>query len=172
MGYDLYGNSPRDVDMKDFPLLEKWEDKSFKERDEMPKKDVEEYYNQMHERDKIAGSYFRANVWWWRQLWSFTCQICEDVMTKDDIEAGDSNSGIEISAETCADMLPLMKAAIKNKRHEEFESLVTDAIEEVPKDKNGWIADEKNWWANYPFSADFFKEFTTFVERSGGFTIS
>ena len=36
MGYDLYGVNPRQVDMNNYPLLVKWEDKSFDERQEMP----------------------------------------------------------------------------------------------------------------------------------------
>ena len=172
MGYDLYGVSPRGVDIKDYPLLDKWEGKSFKERDEMPKNDIEEYYDQMHQRDSITGSYFRANVWWWRRLWDFTIQVCDEVMTKDDKSAGDGNDGIEISKETCAKMLPLMKQAIKDKEHEKMEAEVTQSIADVPKDKNGWPKGDENFWAMYPFSAAFFQEFTTFVERSGGFRIS
>ena len=171
MGYDLYGVNPQGYDKGEYPVLTKWENKTFEERDEMPEKDKEQYWTEMSKRDSETGGYFRANVWWWRQLWSFTCQICDDVMDTWQIDAGDGNDGIEIDEETCAKMLPLMKQAIKNKDHEEFEALVMDAIEECPKDKNGFYSDD-NFWANYPFSAKFFEEFTTFVERSGGFTIS
>ena len=168
MGYDLYGVAPRDVNMKDYPLLAKWEDKSF---EEMPKKDVEEFYDQMHQRDSIAGSYFRANVWWWRRIWMLTCEICEDVMTKDDIDAGNGNDGIEIDEETCAKMLPLMKEAVKDGSAMEYQKTVKEYIETAPKKENGFY-EEDDFMANYPFNVKFFEEFITFVERSGGFTIS
>ena len=171
MGYDLYGVNPLGYDKGDYPALTKWEDVEWDERDKMPEEDKEKYWDEMSKRDSETGGYFRSNVWWWRQLWNFTCQICDDVMTDNDKEAGDSNSGIEISEETCMKMLPIMNAAILSKRHEEFEALVTKQIEECPKEENGFYSDE-NFWANYPFSAKFFEEFTTFVERSGGFTIS
>lgn len=171
MGYDLYGVKPLGYDKGEYPVLTKWEDKTFDERKEMPEKDEDQYWNEMSRRDSETGGYFRANVWWWRQLWNFTCQICDDVMTTEDKEAGDGNDGIEITKETCIKMLPIMNTAILSKRHEEFEALVMDAIEECPKDENGFYSDE-NFWANYPFSAKYFEEFTTFVERSGGFTIS
>ena len=171
MGYDLYGVDPLGYNKGEYPVLTKWEDKTFEERDKMTQEDKDKYWEEMGRRDSETGGYFRANVWWWRQLWNFTCQICDDVMTDNDKEAGDSNSGIEISEETCMKMLPIMNAAILSKRHEEFEALVTKQIEECPKEENGFYSDE-NFWANYPFSAKFFEEFTTFVERSGGFTIS
>ena len=87
-------------------------------------------------------------------------------------EAGDTNEGIEIDEETCAKMLPLMEKAIENKYHVQYEEEITKAIAKVEKDDNGFIKNDDEWWANYPFSADFFEEFTTFVGRCGGFTIS
>ena len=173
MGYDLYGVNPIGYDRNDYPMLVKWEDKDWDERDkEMTEDDKEQYWYEMGKRDKESGQYFRANVWWWRQLWSFTCQVCDDVMTDDDINAGNSNDGIEIDDETCAQMLPLMKAAIDDGRAAKYEEDITEYIDSVEKDENGWIKDEGQFWANYPFSAEFFKEFTHFVENSGGFTIS
>ena len=172
MGYDLYGVSPVDIEMRDYPLLAEWEGKSFKERDEMPEEDRDEYWNQMSRRDSESGGYFRANVWWWRRIWMFTCKTCESVMTQDDIDAGDSNSGIEITEETCTKMLPLMKEAIKDGSAKEYEKTVIEYMASVEKDENGWIKNDDDFMANYPFSVKFFEEFITFVERSGGFTIS
>ena len=174
MGFDLYGNSPQAYEDKEFPIYTKYKDMDWDEKEEHAdwKTESEKFWEEEHKLDRATGSYFRANVWWWRQLWNFTCMVCDDVMTENDRDAGDSNDGIEITEETCAKMLPLMKQAIKNKDHEKYEADVTQYIDGVKKDKNGWIADEKDWMANYPFTANFFEEFTTFVERSGGFTIS
>ena len=171
MGYDLYGVNPIQVDMNNYPLLTKWEDKSFDECQEMPEKDKKDYWNQMQDRDTESGEYFRANVWWWRRIWIFTCDVCKDVMTQDDMDAGDSNSGIEIDQETCANMLPLMKEAVKDGSAIEYQKTVKEYIESAPKKENGMYEDE-HWMANYPFDVKFFESFITFVERSGGFTIS
>ena len=172
MGYDLYGVNPQGYDKGEYPVLTKWEDKTFDERDKMPEEDKTQYWDEMGKRDSETGGYFRANVWWWRRIWMFTCQACEGVMTDDDIDAGDSNSGIEITAETCAKMLPFMKEAVKNGDAMEYEKTVLEYMASVEKDKNGWIKSDDDFMANYPFSVKFFEEFTTFVERSGGFTIS
>ena len=171
MGYDLYGVDPIGYDKGEYPVLTKWEGKTWDERQDMPEKDEDQYWTEMSKRDSETGGYFRANVWWWRRVWDFTCKVCDDVMTKDDIAAGDSNGGIEIDAETCAKMLPLMKEAIEDGSAMEYQKTVIEYIESAPKDEHGMYEDE-HWMANYPFNVEFFKEFTTFVERSGGFTIS
>ena len=172
MGYDLHGCNPIDCNYENYPTLSKWEDKSWDERrDQMSEEVSDKYWKEMSERDSDTGAYFRANVWWWRELWSFTCGVCFKVMTEDDRRAGDANDGIEITEETCANMVPLMRKAIESKDHEKHEAEVTQAIDEVDKNDNGWPKNEEDWWAMYPFSASFFEQFTTFVERSGGFTI-
>ena len=174
MGYDLYGNSPKAYEGKDYPIYTKYKDMDWDEKEEHAdwKEDSNKYFEEEHSIDRATGSYFRANVWWWSQLWIFTCMVCDDVMDTWQIDAGNGNDGIEIDEETCAKMLPLMKQAIENKDHEKYEADVTQYIAGVKKGKNGWVADEKDWMANYPFTASFFEEFTTFVKRSGGFTIS
>ena len=171
MGYDLYGVNPQGYDKGEYPVLTKWEDKTWDERQEMPEKEEDQYWTEMSKRDSETGGYFRANVWWWRRIWIFTCIVCEDVMTDDDRDAGDSNSGTEIDEETCVKMLPLMKEAVKDGRAMEYQKTVKEYIESAPKKENGMYEDD-HWLANYPFNVEFFKEFTTFVERSGGFTIS
>ena len=172
MGYDLYGVNPQGYDKGEYPVLTKWEDKTFKERDEMPDKYKDQYWDEMGKRDSETGGYFRANVWWWRRIWIFTCDACKDVMTQDDMDAGEGNDGIEIDEETCAKMLPLMKEAVKDGSAMEYQKIVTEYIDSVEKDKNGWIKSDDDFMANYPFSVKFFEEFITFVERSGGFTIN
>ena len=171
MGYDLYGVNPQGYDKGEYPVLTKWEDKTFKERDEMPDKDKDQYWDEMGRRDSETGGYFRANVWWWRRIWIFTCKVCDDVMTDDDRDAGEGNDGIEIDKETCVKMLPLMKEAVKDGSAMEYQKTVTEYMDSVEKDKNGFYK-EDDFMANYPFNVKYFQEFITFVERSGGFTIS
>ena len=171
MGYDLYGVDPIGYDKGEYPVLTKWEDKTFEERDKMPEEDKEKYWDEMGRRDSETGGYFRANVWWWRRIWIFTCNVCDDVMDTWQIDAGDSNSGIEIDKETCAKMLPLMKKAVEDGSAMEYQKTVKEYIETAPKKENG-MYEYDHWMANYPFDVKYFQEFITFVERSGGFTIS
>ena len=106
MGYDIYGMNPKLN--KHYPerynkIMEKygsgdgWLDWDKK----IPKKVLDEYYDL---KDKYQtsnpGSYFRNNVWFWRPLWNYVCEVCEDFMTDDEINGGYSNDGFEISEET------------------------------------------------------------------------
>ena len=43
------------------------------------------------------GKYFRNNIWYWHPLWKYVCTNCEDILTKEEMEGGSFNDGIEIS---------------------------------------------------------------------------
>jgi hypothetical protein len=171
MGYDLHGINPLGYDKGKYPTLTKWEDADWDEREEMTEDEKTKYWDEMGKRDSETGCYFRANVWWWRRIWIFTCKVCEDVMTPQDMEAGDSNSGIEIDHETCMKMVPLMQVAVEDGSAMDYQKTVTEYIETAPKKENG-MYEEEHWMANYPFDVKYFQEFIHFVERSGGFEIS
>ena len=80
MGFDLHGErefkNPPDIDWEKEP--------SFQEK--------EEYFTerQKFERDN-PGYYFRNNVWYWRPLWQYICNICDDIVTLEDAQAGNYN---------------------------------------------------------------------------------
>ena len=64
-----------------------------------------------------------------------------------------------------------MQVAVEDGSAMEYQKAVTEYIETAPKKENGMYEDD-HWMANYPFDVKYFQEFITFVERSGGFTIS
>ena len=51
----------------------------------------------MNATSEKEGSYFRANVWFWRPIWSFVCGSCNNILTERDIKAGSYNDGHKIS---------------------------------------------------------------------------
>ena len=58
------------------------------------------YFEQQDGYENInPGNYFRNNVWWWRPLWHYVCNSCDDILTEEDIEGGASNSGHKINAD-------------------------------------------------------------------------
>ena len=54
---------------------------------------------------KDSHIYFRANVWYWRPLWSFVEEICGDDLSDFDKEAGHYNDGSKIQFDTNAVVL-------------------------------------------------------------------
>ena len=108
------------------------------------------------------GEYFRANVWWWRPLWGFVCDNCDDILNQKDIEEGSWNNMFEIidrKANKIADRIyDLDKKGEIEKYEEEYKKKI---------DSLDYGAFERH----YPFERDFVMKFATFCEESGGFEI-
>ena len=69
MGFDLRGLKPNDEIVPDEP---NWLDES-------------DWAVQQREawsswQQNTPGSYFRNNVWYWRPLWNFVCEVCDDCL--------------------------------------------------------------------------------------------
>ena len=84
MGFDLSGMNPNLT--RPEPELP-----PFQERTD---KDWKKYHKW---QDENCGTYFRNNVWWWRPLWSFVCEHCEDILTEKDMNNGCYNDAHVIS---------------------------------------------------------------------------
>jgi len=106
MGYDIYGLSPKIN--KDYPekynkIMKQYGDGKgwLKWSEDIPQEVKDEYFElkDVYETDN-PGAYFRNNVWFWRPLWNFVVEACEDYMTVDEIDGGYSNSGHQIEKET------------------------------------------------------------------------
>ena len=106
MGYDIYGISPtinRDYPERYNKIMKQYGDGQgwLKWSEDIPQEVKDEYFEikDVYETDN-PGAYFRNNVWFWRPLWQFVVETCEDYMTVDEIDSGNSNSGHRISEET------------------------------------------------------------------------
>ena len=106
MGYDIYGMSPTinlDYPEKYNEIMEKYGDGQgwLEWSKDIPQEVKDEYFELKDEYEtNNPGAYFRNNVWFWRPLWNFVVETCEDYMTADEIDSGYSNSGFTISKET------------------------------------------------------------------------
>ena len=91
MGFDIYGLNPNNPSNAIKPEQIDWSKKpTEKEKDEY-------FYNINEYETEVVGSYFRNNVWWWRPLWDFVCDSCDDILTEDDMEKGCYNDGRKIN---------------------------------------------------------------------------
>jgi len=102
MGFDLYGENP--IVNKVYPsrydeiLKQYGKDGWLDWNKDIPQEVKDEYYELKDNYEtENPGSYFRNNVWWWRPLWNFVCESCDDFLTDKDMGKGDSNSGYKIS---------------------------------------------------------------------------
>ena len=194
MGYDIYGINPQEMAIKPEILNEDWT--------KLGKKQTDKYFEAMNKhQDENPGTYFRNNVWWWRPLWNYVCEICDDVMSEEDMEAGCSNSGYDIDEITIECMLIKLRIEIaldNHKKHEEEymkwqKSLPLEdcsycnqtgkrRIQEEEQNCNVCnteytrkegipIGKQKSWSCSYPFDAENAEEFVAFLEQSGGIQI-
>jgi hypothetical protein len=64
-----------------------------------------------------TGEYFRNNVWWWRGLWQYCCQVAPD-LTAD--VAGQSNDGEGLNAADAVQLATVLREEIASGRCAEF----------------------------------------------------
>ena len=189
MGFDIYGLKPKENTPRPAILNgEPWK---------MEEDERKEYFEASDKwEEENPGSYFRNNVWWWRPLWNYVCEVCEDVMSMDDMEAGDSNSGNQISEATVDRMVEKLVVEIALDNHKKHEEAYMERIKNLPKeDCNicdatgkrkdppdtgagdiectgcGGTGKRESWNASYPFSAKNVEEFVNFLSESGGIEI-
>jgi hypothetical protein len=136
-------------------------------------------------------TYFRNNVWWWRPLWNYVCEVCD--IDKETAERGCYNDGHLIDGNQARIMAEKLRReiAIGNtaKYAEEYRKEQKEMPDEtcdicggkgVRNDKivqgkcNGCDGKGKRrpWATHYPFSVENVKEFCDFLEISErGFNI-
>lgn len=190
MGYDVYGLNPKENTPKPEILAtgEPWE---------MEEEDRQKWYEASDKWEKEnPGIYFRNNVWWWRPLWNYVCEVCEDVMSNEDMNAGCSNSGYKISESTVDRMVEKLVVEIALDNHKKHEEAYMEEIKNLPKEEcticegtgkrkepplvgagklrcNGCsgTGEKEAWESHYPFSAKNVEEFLSFLSESGGIQI-
>jgi hypothetical protein len=64
-----------------------------------------------------TGTHFRNNVWWWRSLWEYCCQVAPELVA--DV-SGHSNDGDGLDADGAARLAALLRVEIDSGRCAEF----------------------------------------------------
>ena len=153
MGMDCYGENPKLISEKpvqpDFSTIS--ED------------DKQAYFDALAKfEEDNPGVYFRNNVWWWRPLWNYVCETCSDVLSVEDMQAGQYNDGYLIDAEQSEKIAELLGHELLSGRTATYE-------EEYRRASDTFAPDDMR--SKYPFTEDNVIEFQAFVQNSGGFRI-
>ncbi len=138
-----------------------------------------------------VGKYFRNNIWWWRPLWQYCCEVAPELTGK--VKYGESNDGDGLEAEDSKALAFRLKGAVAEghtKRYENAHKARLDALPDevcdlcdgtgtrpdmVVKDGcNKCIGEGKvrPIATFYPFTEDNVKEWVLFLEDCGGFEIN
>ena len=184
MGFDVYGLKPKENIKKPEILDKDWQSLSDEEQD------LYIEANEKHHKDN-PGVYFQCNVWYWRPLWTYICRECNDVMTEEDRDAGLTNDGYEISADTVDKMVGKLLVEMASGKHKEYETNRALYLQSLPlrecefcngKGKRGIIFKKEcnvcdgegkleSFHCNYPFDHEALEEFVSFLSESGGIQI-
>ena len=107
------------------------------------------------------GKYFRNNVWFWRPLWTYVCNECDDILTIKEAEGGTYNDGIKISKAKAERIAKRLKKRIEDGSVDLHKAGYDGTVEQI----------EDKWADKYPFVTQNVIEFAEFCEDSGGFEI-
>jgi len=176
MGMDVYGLNPTTT----APARP--------EHDDFDSEDWKAYFD----GQSLSGQYFRNNVWWWRPLWDYVANLCSEVISEEDFNAGHNNSGHVIGKEQCEYIAKALAKELLNGGAEQYKKDYEKELSELPLeectlcDGTGQRDDEyvqgecngcdgkgerKNFDTSYPFDVDNVREFHSFVKNCGGFEI-
>ena len=198
MGFDLHGLNPKRNTAKPEVLTEYVDKEGWTDFVKLEEQGLKDKYFKVKDEweDDNPGEYFRNNVWWWRPLWSFICCTCDDILTEEEITAGDYNDGREISEEKADIIATRLQLSIDNGEAEEWgkeRQAALDAQEDVecttcngtgnrqepPETGAGDMkcngcegkGSKRPFDTNYPFDVGNVQEFARFAAQSGGFNI-
>ena len=116
MGFDLHGENPTVKEGTVNPKLN-W-DTATQEEKEVYWEAQDKY------REANPGVYFRANVWFWRPIWNFVCEMCPDILTEDEFEKGHYNDNHLIEEDRAKDIAKRLreKMDLARERQKKFEA--------------------------------------------------
>ena len=161
MGFDIMGRNPSNPLGIQKPTLD-W--------DNHTEEQLSNYWEEITAyRLAVEGDYFRNNVWWWRPLWDYICQECDNILTDKDKEYGQMNNGHVISKTKAKRIATKLRKNLKNghihelcDRYEKNRSMLKLANKDDKKLSSTF---------SYPMNTENFEEFQRFCENSGGFEI-
>ena len=196
MGMDVYGLNPKhnEVNVEDFKVYMKYSSMEFDDKwkaldaDEKLRK---QYWKEQTEFEAVnPGNYFRNNCWWWRPLWHYVSQVCDDILSEEDMDGCHDNSGYQITEDKAIKIGIKLTAFVLDGSTQEWKEGYDDEVASLPKEpcfrcngnnyghnkkKNCESCDKtgerENFHANYPFDIENVKNFATFCIESGGFEV-
>ena len=137
-----------------------------------------------------AGKYFRANVWSWRPLWEYVCDVCNiDEETRD---RGHYNDGHRIEEDAATSMGLVLQSLLKSGLVQKYADHRKKELAALPDEQcthcngTGQRDDEyvqgtcngcdgkgtvRPFETHYSFKVEWVEEFAEFARQSGGFEI-
>jgi hypothetical protein len=136
MGFDLYGENPKVVKSFSGKKSKRYEELCAMSYENRDKKGLNDEYWKLNDEweSNNPGNYFRNNVWWWRPLWEFTCEHCEDILTEEDVTGGCFNDSHVIPEDKALAIAERLKEALETPETKEYLVRHENAREKAKKE--------------------------------------
>ena len=168
MGFDLHGMNPV-VRKGKVPV----EPEGLWSKDVSEKKRNKYYDKKWEFEENNPGAYFRNNCWWWRSLWDYVYNECDDILTENDWNRGHYNDGHILSEEKAVQIGKRLNELIESGKAEAYVKSHEQERKEAEEGNKGLKCgdDGYNWASSYPLSLENIQSFAVFCSESGGFDI-
>ena len=166
MGFDVHGMNP---------IIRKGK-RPVRPEGKIGDEELNKYYDSLNKfEEENVGTYFRNNVWWWRGLWDYVYEVCDDIISEDEWNEGHSNSGLTIDEDRAKKISKRLNQLIKDgnaQKHIDMWEARRKLAEEHNKGLKKGASDKNYKWENsYPMHIDNVQHFADFCADSGGFQI-
>lgn len=79
------------------------------------------------------GEYFRNNVWWWRPLWQYCCEVGAEVISDEVAEGGCYNSAYGLDEDGAKALSEILFGELWNGRTAEYERKYNEHLATLPR---------------------------------------
>lgn len=80
------------------------------------------------------GSYFRNNVWWWRPLWEYCCEVGAEIIDDEVASGGHYNDGIGLDEDDAVALAKTLQAELDSGRTAEYERKHNEFRASLPRE--------------------------------------
>lgn len=80
------------------------------------------------------GEYFRNNIWWWRALWTYACEVGKDIITTDVANAGTLNDGAGLNAQNTKKLAKALHDALESGHTQQWAQTYAEWQASLPRE--------------------------------------
>lgn len=80
-----------------------------------------------------TGEYFRNNVWWWRPLWQYCCEVGHAVIVDEVAEGGCYNDGVGLDEAGARELAQILEYELSSGGTAEYERKYNEYLASLPR---------------------------------------
>lgn len=84
------------------------------------------------------GGYFRNNVWYWRPLWDYVCQVGAEIIDEELAEYGHYNDGAGLEEDGATELARVLAEELESGRTAIYERKNNEYLASLPREACQW----------------------------------